>query len=93
MNNKTRLFCRFRKRRTDRLYLVNRCISRVELTRQVIKADIATSLPDFPFLRGSHVARQKIAQEGERGHSARSGRHVAGQFSLLRIETISRIPG
>jgi hypothetical protein len=25
------------------------------LTRQVIKTRVATGLPDFPFLRGSHL--------------------------------------
>ncbi len=58
MNDKARLLCGFRKRRTDRVYLVNRCVSRVELTRQVVKARIATCLSDFPFLRGSHLLKR-----------------------------------
>src|SRR5439155_3074923 len=60
MNDKTRLLCGFRKCRTDRVYLVNRCVSRVELTRQVVKARIATCLSDFPFLRGSHFLGIKL---------------------------------
>src|SRR4029078_9892923 len=53
-NDKTRLLCGFRKRCTDGLYLVNRCVSRVELTRQVVEAPIATGLSDFAFLRRNH---------------------------------------
>src|SRR5262249_48584720 len=55
MNDKARLLCAFWKRRADRAYLVNRCVSRVELTRQIIEADIATGLSDFSLLRGTHV--------------------------------------
>jgi len=34
--------------------LIKRRVSRVELTRQIIKARLTTGLPDFPFLNGSH---------------------------------------
>jgi hypothetical protein len=51
------LLCVFRKRHPDRLDLINRSISRVQLSRQVIKANITTGLPDFPFLRGRHFDR------------------------------------
>src|SRR5262245_4192931 len=61
MNDKARLLCGFRKRRTDWVYLVNRRVSRVELTRQVVKARIATCLSDFLFLRGSHLAKDNIS--------------------------------
>src|SRR6266496_1495873 len=50
-----RLLRAFRKCHTDRLDLINRRISGVKLTRQIIKTRVATGLPDFPFLRGSHL--------------------------------------
>jgi hypothetical protein len=49
------LLCGPRKSRTDRGYLVNRSVSRIELPRQIIEAHIATGLPDFSFLPGSHL--------------------------------------
>src|SRR5262245_19724869 len=55
MNDEACLFCAFRKGRADGAYLVNRCVSRVELTRQVVKARIATGLPDFSFLCRGHL--------------------------------------
>src|SRR5258707_2671755 len=54
MNDCTRLLRGLRKRNADRLNLINRRVSRVELTRQIIKARLTTGLPDFPFLNGSH---------------------------------------
>ncbi|PYL31236.1 MAG: hypothetical protein DMF39_03630, partial [Verrucomicrobia bacterium] len=44
----------FRKRGAYGFDLINRRVSRVKLTRQIIKARVATGLLDFPFLRGSH---------------------------------------
>src|SRR5437763_12935630 len=70
MNDKTRLLCGFRKRCTDRMYLVNRCVSRVELTRQVVKARIATCLSDFPFLRGSHFLGMKLTPDVNVAHAS-----------------------
>src|SRR5262249_613395 len=91
MNDEARLLCGPRKSCTDRAYLVNRSVSRIELLCQLIEPHIATGLPDLPFLRGSHLWWRKIAQEGERGHSARSVRHAAGQSSLRRVENISSV--
>jgi hypothetical protein len=44
-----------RKRNAHGFDLINRRVRRVQLTRQIIKARVATGLLDFPFLRGSHV--------------------------------------
>src|SRR5262245_20748551 len=74
MNDKARLLCGFRKGRTDRLYLVNRCISRVELTCQIIKAHIATGLLDLPFLCRSHVVvRCQLSPSYNKSNCAFSG--------------------
>ncbi len=39
---------------TPKVVLINRGIRRVELSRQIIEASLATGLLDFPFLRGGH---------------------------------------
>ena len=44
----------FRKRDPYRFDLINRRVRRVQLTRQIIKARVATGLLDFPLLGGSH---------------------------------------
>ena len=54
MNDCARLLRAFRKGRADRLDLIDRSVSGIKLARQIIKARVATSLPDFPFLDGSH---------------------------------------
>jgi hypothetical protein len=54
-DDKARLLRAFRKSDADWFDLINRRVRRVQLTRQIIKARVATGLLDFPFLRGSHV--------------------------------------
>jgi hypothetical protein len=54
VNDCAGLLCVFRKRHADRLDLIDGGISRVKLTRQIIKARVTAGLPDFPLLRGSH---------------------------------------
>ena len=53
-NDGAGLLCVFRKRRADRLDLIDRRICRVKLPRQIIKPDVTTGLLDFPFLERGH---------------------------------------
>ena len=45
----------FRKRDANGLDLINRRVRRIQLSRQIIKARVATGLLNFPFLSGSHL--------------------------------------
>ena len=55
MNYRARFPRAFREGRPDRLDLIDRRVRRIKLSRQIIKVRVATGLPDFPFLRGSHL--------------------------------------
>jgi len=77
------LLCAFRKRDADRLDLVNRSISRVELSRQIIKANITAGVPEFPFPRGSHFLAMNLTPDASVAHILALRGVAAPQFGIL----------